>query len=222
MAQHKSYKVSEDTRRRLLEAAGELFACHGTEAVTVRDITARAGTMPNAVSYHFGGKEGLIDAVWEFCLREWTEDRMGRYCAENEHLFETRDGKRLIVTDLINIFYETLCADDQPLWANLFLLRATITAQDMKRTQVFNTMLFDPLSEVYRRITGNNDPMTARCWVMTIICPGSYLTASATDFQRFEPISKIDYAFCRRLKGLVTQSALSLAGLSNDRTSSAH
>ena len=75
MAQHKSYKVSEDTRRRLLEAAGELFACHGTEAVTVRDITARAGTMPNAVSYHFGGKEGLIDAVWEI-----EERRVGKEC----------------------------------------------------------------------------------------------------------------------------------------------
>jgi len=210
---HKSYKVSEDTRRRLLEAAGELFACHGTEAVTVRDITARAGTMPNAVSYHFGSKEGLIDAVWESYLREWSEDRMGRYCAENEHLFETRDGKRQMVTDLINIFYETLCADDQPLWANLFLLRATITAQDTKRTQVFNTMLFDPLSKVYRRITGNNDRMTARCWVMTIICPGSYLTASATDFQRFEPISKIDYAFCRRLQAMVTRNALFAVGL---------
>ena len=215
MPQHKSYKVSEDTRRRLLEAAGELFACHGTEAVTVRDITARAGTMPNAVSYHFGGKEGLIDAVWEFCLREWTGDRMGRYCAENEHLFETCDGKRQIVTDLIDIFYETLCADDQPLWANLFLLRTLITAQDTKRTQVFNKLLFDPLSKAYRRITGNNDRMTARCWVMTIICPGSYLTASATDFLQFEQISKIDYAFCRRLKGLVTQSALSLAGLAD-------
>ena len=213
MTQHKSYKVSEDTRRRLLEAAGELFACRGTEAVTVRDITARAGTMPNAVSYHFGGKEGLIDAVWEFCLREWTEDRMGRYCAENEHLFKTRDGKRQIVTDLIDIFYETLCADDQPLWANLFLLRATITAQDSKRTQIFNTMLFDPLSIVYRRITGNNDRMTARCWVMTIICPGSYLTASATDFQRFEPISKIDYAFCRRPQAMVTRNALFAVGL---------
>ena len=58
--------------------------------------------------------------------------------------------------------------------------------------------------------------MTARCWVMTIICPGSYLAASATDFLRFEQISKIDYAFCRRLKGIVTQSALYLAGLAND------
>ncbi|MBR2963590.1 MAG: TetR/AcrR family transcriptional regulator [Lentisphaeria bacterium] len=212
---HKSYKVSEDTRRRLLDAAGELFACHGTEAVTVRDITARAGTMPNAVSYHFGGKEGLIDAVWEFCLREWTADRMGRYCKENEHLFETRDGKRQLVTDLIDIFYETLYADEQPLWANLFLLRMLITAQNTKRMRVFNALIFDVLGGVYQRITGNDDRMTARCWVMTIISPGSYLTASATDFLHFEPASRIDRTFCRRLQGMVTQSALSLAGLAD-------
>ena len=43
-----NYKVSEETRRRLLFAAGELFACHSPDAVTVRDITARAGTKPNA------------------------------------------------------------------------------------------------------------------------------------------------------------------------------
>ena len=210
-----TYKVSEDTRRRLLEAAGELFACHGTEAVTVRDITAQAGTKPNAVSYHFGGKEGLVNAIWEFCLRRWTDNRMGRYCAENEHLFETRDGKRQMVTDLINIFYETLYADDQPLWANLFLLRTMITAQDPKRTQVFDALIFELLSKVYRRITGNGDRITARCWVMTIISPGSYLTASATDFLHFEPASRIDRTFCRRLQGMVTQSALCLAGLAD-------
>ena len=210
-----TYKVSEDTRRRLLEAAGELFACHGTEAVTVRDITARAGTKPNAVSYHFGGKEGLVNAVWEFCLRRWTDNRMGRYCAENEHLFETRDGKRQLITDLINIFYETLYADDQPLWANLFLLRTMITAQDPKRTQVFNALIFELLSKVYRRITGNADQMSARCWVMTVISPGSYLAASATNFLRFEQVSKIDHTFCRRLQGMVTQSALCLVGLAD-------
>ena len=210
-----TYKVSEDTRRRLLEAAGELFACHGTEAVTVRDITARAGTKPNAVSYHFGGKEGLVNAVWEFCLRRWTDNRMGRYCAENEHLFETRDGKRQLITDLINIFYETLYADDQPLWANLFLLRTMITAQDPKRTQVFNALIFELLSKVYRRITGNADQMSARCWVMTVISPGSYLAASATNFLRFEQVSKIDHTFCRRLQGMVMQSALCLVGLAD-------
>ena len=208
-----NYKVSEETRRRLLVAAGELFASRSPDAVTVRDITARAGTKPNAVSYHFGGRKALTDAVWEYCLRRWSDNRPARYCEENEQLFSTRDGKRQIVTDLIDIFYENLYADDQPLWANLFLLRAMITAQDPERTRVFNAFIFDPFCEVFRRITGNDDRMTALCWVMNIIAPGSYLSASATDFNTFETTRKIDYAFCRRLQAMVTRNALFAVGL---------
>ena len=208
-----NYKVSEETRRRLLVAAGELFASRSPDAVTVRDITARAGTKPNAVSYHFGGKQALTEAVWEYCLRRWSDNRPARYCEENERLFATRDGKRQIVTDLIDIFYENLYADDQPLWANLFLLRAMITAQDPERTRVFNTFIFDPFCEVFRRITGNDDRMTALCWVMNIIAPGSYMSASATDFNTFETTRKIDYAFCRRLQAMVTRNALFTVGL---------
>ena len=208
-----NYKVSEETRRRLLTAAGELFASRSPDAVTVRDITARAGTKPNAVNYHFGGKKALADAVWEFCLRRWSDNRPARYCKENEQLFATRDGKRQIVTDLIDIFYENLYADDQPLWANLFLLRTLITAQDPERTRVFNTFLFDPFCYVFRRITGNDDRMTALCWVLNIITPGSYMSASATDFDTFETTEKIDYAFCRRLQAMVTRNALFAVGL---------
>ena len=208
-----NYKVSEETRRRLLTAAGELFASRSPDAVAVRDITSRAGTKPNAVSYHFGGKKALADAVWEYCLRRWSDNRPARYCEENEQLFATRDGKRQIVTDLIDIFYENLYADDQPLWANLFLLRSLITAQDPERTRVFNTFIFDPFCEVFRRITGNDDRMTALCWVLNIITPGSYMSASATDFNTFETTEKIDYAFCRRLQAMVTRNALFAVGL---------
>ena len=208
-----NYKVSEETRRRLLVAAGELFASRSLDAVTVRDITARAGTKPNAVSYHYGGKKELVDAVWEYCLRRWSDNRPARYCEENEQLFATRDGKRQIVTDLIDIYYENLYADDQPLWANLFLLRSLITAQDPKRTRVFNTFLFDPFCYVFRRITGNDDRMTALCWVLNIITPGSYMSASATDFNTFEATEKIDYTFCRRLQAMVTRNALFAVGL---------
>lgn len=208
-----SYKVSDHTRHRLIEAAGELFARRGIEAVTVRDITLRAGTKPNAVGYHFGGREGLIDAVWEYALDPWKDNRMTRYCAENERLFDTPDGRRQLVTDLIELFYVNLYADGRPLWANLFLLRAMITAQDPGRTRLFNTMLFDLLCSVFGRITGNRDRMTALCWVMNIVSPGSYLTASATDFTCFEPTDRIDYAFCRRLQAMVTRNALFAAGL---------
>jgi AcrR family transcriptional regulator len=51
------------TRERLLEAAGQMFAARGFEGSTAKDICARAGANPAAVNYHFGGLEGLYEAV---------------------------------------------------------------------------------------------------------------------------------------------------------------
>lgn len=50
---------STETRTRLLEAAGRLFAERGYEATSVRDITAEAECNVASVNYHFGGKENL-------------------------------------------------------------------------------------------------------------------------------------------------------------------
>ena len=58
-----TYRVSEETRSRLIHAAGELFALRGVEAVTVREIADKADAVPNAVRYHFGDKAGLVAAV---------------------------------------------------------------------------------------------------------------------------------------------------------------
>ena len=54
MAQH-----PDDTRRRLLEAAGEVFAERGYRAATIREICSRAGANVAAINYHFGDKERL-------------------------------------------------------------------------------------------------------------------------------------------------------------------
>ncbi|MBX3026573.1 CerR family C-terminal domain-containing protein [bacterium] len=48
-----------DTRRRVIEAASELFAAHGFHGTTARDIAQRAGVNLAAAHYHFGAKDDL-------------------------------------------------------------------------------------------------------------------------------------------------------------------
>lgn len=51
------------TRRALLDAAAELLALGGPEAVTLREVGARAGVSRGAPYRHFTGKDSLLTAV---------------------------------------------------------------------------------------------------------------------------------------------------------------
>jgi TetR/AcrR family transcriptional regulator, regulator of cefoperazone and chloramphenicol sensitivity len=54
-----------DTRERLLQAAGEVFAEQGFRRATVREICARAGANIAAINYHYRDKEGLYAEVMQ-------------------------------------------------------------------------------------------------------------------------------------------------------------
>ncbi len=63
----KTYPFWDDgTKKRLIEAAGEVFAEHGFRAATIREICKRAGASVSAVNYHFRDKEGLYEAVFDY------------------------------------------------------------------------------------------------------------------------------------------------------------
>lgn len=53
----------DDTKRRLIEAAGAIFAEKGYEAASIRDICQLAKANIAAVNYHFGGKRALYVAA---------------------------------------------------------------------------------------------------------------------------------------------------------------
>ena len=52
-----------DNRALILKSASQLFAERGFQATTLRDIAGATGANGALVSYYFGGKEGLREAV---------------------------------------------------------------------------------------------------------------------------------------------------------------
>jgi AcrR family transcriptional regulator len=64
----------EGTKKRLIEAAGEVFAQRGFKATTIRAVCKQANASVSAVHYHFGDKEGLYDAVFQYSHR-WAVEK---------------------------------------------------------------------------------------------------------------------------------------------------
>lgn len=71
----------EDTRRRILETALQVFATEGYEGASTRQLAERAGVNLPAIQYYFGSKEGLFRAVIDSII-ERTETHMAPLAVE--------------------------------------------------------------------------------------------------------------------------------------------
>lgn len=69
-------KEARITRKRLLEAAEEMFAQKGFDGTTIRDITTKARRGLASVNYFFGDKRELYEELFRLRLREMNESRI--------------------------------------------------------------------------------------------------------------------------------------------------
>lgn len=86
------------SKRKLLDAAEQLFAEKGFEAVSVRDITQLAKTNVAAVNYHFGSRENLLTMVMTRYMTPVNEERIARL----ETLERKWSGKSVPLEEIID------------------------------------------------------------------------------------------------------------------------
>lgn len=96
----RAIKPLHETRRRILEAAEELFMQHGFEGASMRLLTTRAGVNLAAVNYHFGSKDALIEAVFQRRLDPMNAARL----AELDRLEKASGGQPLSAEAIIRAF----------------------------------------------------------------------------------------------------------------------
>ncbi|TQF75101.1 TetR family transcriptional regulator [Rhodococcus spelaei] len=90
----------EGTRSVIIEVAERMFAEHGVEGVSMRDVAAAAGQRNNsAVQYHFGGRDGLLLAVFRYRMGEINQAR-SEYLAEIDRQGRGEDLRALVEAGL--------------------------------------------------------------------------------------------------------------------------
>lgn len=79
---------SEQTRKRIAEAARTLFIQKGYKATSIEDIVSATGSSKGNIYYHFKNKEGLFLYLMEEWDREWEQN-----WESNAHTYPTSVGK---------------------------------------------------------------------------------------------------------------------------------
>lgn len=131
------------TRRALLDAAGELLDLGGPEAVTLREVGARAGVSRGAPYRHFTGKDSLLTAV---ATESW--QRVG------DRVHALRADPTLSDTDRLRGALHTLVgvARDQPHLYQILFRRPGHRPEE----------LGEGLDRVRRHLCGPDDPTSER------------------------------------------------------------
>jgi AcrR family transcriptional regulator len=131
---------SEATRERILDAAERLFAKRGFHGVSIRDITGAAGVDLSLANYHFGSKQGVLEAVFLRRAEDLNRERL-------ELLDEVLQRRRPTLEQIIDAFTRPLLdrsTRGSPGWKSYFGLVAEIN-NSPEFGGVLMTRFFDPV-----------------------------------------------------------------------------
>jgi AcrR family transcriptional regulator len=106
----------DDTRQKLMDAAGPIFADRGYQATTVREICTSAGVNLALVNYHFGDKEKLYAEAVRHASHS---------CMERIPLPTWPDGAtpQQKLHDYVTMFLNRVAVQCDPAWHSQLIMR---------------------------------------------------------------------------------------------------
>jgi AcrR family transcriptional regulator len=197
----------ENTRDRILSAAGEVFAEQGFEGATVRAITERAGVNIAAVNYHFRDKAELYARV--------VVDACAARAAWLDAMAEAPDSPEERLRSLIYHFVEYLLDPARPDWRQRLLARemanptAALDELVEKNIRPFRDEFLLP---TLRELTAGRFNRRELNYIgASIMAQCHYYLQSRPIFERLVPDFKIDKSEIREIAEHITR--FSLAGI---------
>lgn len=166
--------MKHDTSAALIQAGLTLFGRRGFDAVSVRDLAAESGANIAAVSYHFGGKEGLRRACAEAVVQRIAQ-AMGGAELPDQPLPDFMAQNML--EEMVSAGVRTLVADPGAAPVAQFILREVLP--DPALTDIVYVGLFEK--------------MHARTCALWEMATGAPATSDTTLLRMFTLLGQIAY-----------------------------
>ena len=149
--------ASDDTRQKIIEAAGTVFAEKGFQAATVREICAAASVNLASVNYYFGDKETLyVETVRQARVRRAAEVPMPLWAPGTSPEARLRDFVRTLLNRMLD--------DDPAGWETRLMTREVIQPTSACREMVEDYFQphFQMLLEILDELVPTEMPLPKR------------------------------------------------------------
>ena len=156
----KAATEAHSVRERILHAAERLFAEHGMSGVGLRTITAAAKVNLASISYHFGSKDGLLEALFAVRAAPIAEERLRGL----DECLAKSDGKPSL-EDILEAFVRptlTLGAQSPDGGQAFGRLRARLATEPERLARKILSKAFDTSSKRYLDAIADALPQTPR------------------------------------------------------------
>lgn len=139
--------VPEPIDCRILTAALDLFVEHGFHNVSVHDVQKQANVSIGSIYNHFGGKEGIAQALYTHLLKEF-EEMIEAVVAETinnrqrcdriiQQLFQYTESKRNIIEYIFHAKHREFIPEEQPVYRSIaFVAMRDIVQQGIKLGEI--------------------------------------------------------------------------------------
>ncbi len=175
-ASAQGYKKGEETRRRILSAASEIFGERGYASATTRLIAQKAETNLPALTYYFGNKEGLYRACADEIVADYHQsvgalaEQIADMLASN---MDTATARQLLFDLLSNLARFLLTSPDTESRA-LFIQHEM--ANPGAAFEILYSQLWSPgigLTALLIRAASNQEIAERAAWVRAVMMIGS-------------------------------------------------
>jgi AcrR family transcriptional regulator len=145
----------EESRSRILDEAGKLFARDGFDGVTIRHIASRAQVNLAAVGYHFGSKKGLYHEVMCLILADCRPILEPAVAALHRGVAEAAGDRSALAALAAGFVRHTLTSvlmNDRLRWQHALLVREF--SQPSDEFSMILTEAVDPMHDAVAQLVG--------------------------------------------------------------------